>query len=138
MTSLTALLVSGTLLYSACAPSPTSPSPTVPPTAPIPSPAALTASPSPVSSPSPGAQTNPAVDAALRDASTHLGVPVTDLKVVSVEARDWSDASLGCPRQGVLYAQVITPGYLVVISGGGKTLEYHTDANGRVVLCQES
>ena len=57
---------------------------------------------------------------------------------MSVEARDWSDASLGCPRQGVLYAQVITPGYLVVISGAGKTLEYHTDANGRVVLCQES
>jgi hypothetical protein len=90
-----------------------------------------------VSSPSPGAQSNPAVEAALRDASTHLGVPVTDLTVKSVEARTWSDASLGCPRQGVLYAQVLTPGYLVVISGAGKELEYHTDANGRVVLCQE-
>src|SRR5436190_9129750 len=96
MKQLGPLLVSGTLLCSACAPTPTTPSPTAPPTVPSPSPAAQTApSVSPVSSPSPGAQTNPAVDAALRDASTHLAVPVTDLTVVSVEARDWSDASLG-------------------------------------------
>jgi hypothetical protein len=135
---LAALLASGTLVCGACAPTPTTPSPTAPPTVSKPSLPAQPASPSPVSSPTPGAQTNPAVDAALRDASSHLGVPVTDLTVVSVEAHDWSDASLGCPRQGVLYAQVITPGYLIVISGGGKTLEYHTDASGRVVLCQES
>ena len=32
----------------------------------------------------------------------------------------------------MLYAQVITPGYLVVISGAGKTLEYHTDERGRI------
>jgi hypothetical protein len=93
-----------------------------------------------VTSPSPGSSTQntPAVDAALRDAASHLGVPAASLTVERVEARDWPDASLGCPRPDVLYAQVVTPGYLVVISGSGKTLEYHTDAQGtRVVLCQE-
>ena len=94
-------------------------------------------SPLPVTSPSPGAQGQPAVDAALRDAATHLGVSLTDVRVQQVEAREWSDAALGCPKPGLMYAQVVTPGYFVVISGGGKTLEYHTDGRGRVVLCQE-
>jgi hypothetical protein len=64
-------------------------------------------------------------------------VSPSDLHVEQVEARQWSDASLGCPRQGVLYAQVLTPGYVVVIAGAGKQLEYHADERGRVVLCQE-
>jgi hypothetical protein len=37
-----------------------------------------------------------------------------------------------------MYSQIVTPGFLIVVNGGGKELEYHTDANGvRVVLCQE-
>jgi hypothetical protein len=90
-----------------------------------------------VTSPSPSSQGQPAVDAALRDAAAHLGVAVADLRLEQAEAREWSDAALGCPKPGLMYAQVLTPGFLVVISGGGKTLEYHTDARGRVVLCQE-
>jgi hypothetical protein len=88
-------------------------------------------------SPSPGGQTQPSVDAALRDAAAHLNVDQSTLKVERVEERDWSDASLGCPRPGVLYAQVVTPGFLIVISGVGKQLEYHSDTRGRVVLCSE-
>jgi len=88
-----------------------------------------------VTSPSP--QTNPAVEAALAAAATRLGVARADLRVERVEAREWPDASLGCPQQGVLYAQVLTSGYLVVLSGGGKQLEYHTDERSKVVLCQE-
>ena len=55
-------------------------------------------------------QAQAAVDAALRDAATVLGVPANQLQVVQVEAVEWSDASLGCPRPGAMYAQVITPG----------------------------
>jgi len=36
-----------------------------------------------------------------------------------------------------MYSQIVTPGYLIVIAGGGKNLEYHSDTRGRVVLCQE-
>jgi hypothetical protein len=35
-----------------------------------------------------------------------------------------------------MYAQVVTPGFVVVVSGAGKELEYHADSRGRVVLCQ--
>jgi hypothetical protein len=79
-----------------------------------------------------------AVDAALSDAASHLGVSTRDLQVVRVEARQWGDSSLGCPKPGLMYSQIVTPGYLIVISGAGKQLEYHSDTRGRVVLCQES
>jgi len=137
----TALLVSGTLLLGACGPAASiTPAPT--PAGAVASPQAALNAPSPqaspVTSPSPAAQNNPAVDAALREAATYLGVPATSLTVERVEPRDWPDAALGCPRPDVMYAQVVTPGYLVVISGAGKVLEYHTDAQGtRVALCQE-
>jgi hypothetical protein len=87
------------------------------------------------SSSNPAAQ--PAVDAALRDAAARVGVPVSSLRIERVEAREWGDSSLGCPKPDQMYSQVLTPGYLVVISGGGKTLEYHTNSRDLVVLCQE-
>ena len=92
-----------------------------------------------VTSPSPDAAAQAARDAAAAEAAKHLSLNQSALSIQRVEARQWPDAALGCPTQGVLYAQVITPGYLIVISGAGKTLEYHTDERGRVVrLCQET
>ena len=78
-----------------------------------------------------------AIDAALADARQRLNVGASDVHLDQVEARQWPDASLGCPRPSELAAQVITPGFLVMISGAGKQLEYHTDSRGRVALCAE-
>ena len=95
-------------------------------------------SPLPGSPSSPGGDQQAAVAAALSDAAARLGTTPESLHVDRVEAHEWGDSSLGCPRPGVMYSQVVTPGFLMVISGGGKVLEYHSDARGRVVLCQES
>jgi hypothetical protein len=93
---------------------------------------------SPVTSPNVDPQAEAAVNAALQDAATQAGVPVSALRVEQVEATEWRDASLGCPRPGVMYAQVLTPGFKIVISGGGKQFEYHSDEGSRVVLCSQS
>jgi hypothetical protein len=77
------------------------------------------------------------VQLVLADASTRLGVPVEDLQVTSFESWEWPDASLGCPKEGEFYAQVITPGYLIVITGAGQQLEYHTDTEDYFVLCEQ-
>lgn len=63
-----------------------------------------------------------------------LEVPPTEIQVVSHEVVDWPDTSLGAPRPGYMYAQVITPGFKVVLRHGDKCYEYHTDMNRRVVL----
>ena len=81
----------------------------------------------------------PATDAALGDAATHLGVGRDQLHVDQVDAHQWPDSSLGCPKPGIMYSQIVTPGFLILISSSsGKQLEYHTDGQSRVVLCKES
>jgi hypothetical protein len=64
-----------------------------------------------------------------------LGVPPETVQVVSIEPRNWPDSSLGCPQPDMLYAQVVTPGYLVLVDVSGKRIEYHTDERGTVVRC---
>jgi hypothetical protein len=79
-----------------------------------------------------------AVEAALTDAASHLGVSRDMLRLGQVQPRDWPDSSLGCPQPGQLYSQVVTPGFLVTIASGGHQLEYHTDSRSRVTLCSEN
>jgi hypothetical protein len=64
-----------------------------------------------------------------------LGVPPDTVQVVSIEPRNWPDASLGCPQPDMLYAQVVTPGYLVLVDVSGERIEYHTDERRTVVRC---
>ncbi len=78
-----------------------------------------------------------AVKAAIADLAKQKNLPVTDISVVSVEAVEWNDSSLGCPQEGFMYAQVITPGYLIKLTAGGRQYQYHTDQTKTVVLCQK-
>ena len=78
-----------------------------------------------------------AVDAAVGDGALRLGLPAEQLSIERIEAQEWSSSALGCPQPGFFYAQVITPGFLVVVTGGGRRLEYHTDTRGRAVMCRE-
>ena len=63
------------------------------------------------------------------------GVDLSAATVVSAEAVEWPDGSLGCPEPGMVYMQVITPGYQVVISIGGKEYDYRATDAGQVRLC---
>lgn len=79
----------------------------------------------------------PGAGAAVDYLADELGIPAEEIDVVSVEAYEWSDASLGCPEPGKSYAQVITPGYRVILEAEGETFEVHTDEEGRtVVMCK--
>lgn len=84
-----------------------------------------------------GADENTARAAAANAAAAHLGVRVDDVTVVSVEPHDWNDAGLGCGETGQMYAQVVTPGYAVIVRAAGRELEFHTDSRGRAVLCAD-
>jgi hypothetical protein len=64
-----------------------------------------------------------------------LGVLPESIQVISIESRVWPDSSLGCPQPDMLYAQVVTPGYLVLVEMSGEQIEYHTDERGSVVRC---
>ena len=54
-------------------------------------------------------------------------VPGQEVTIASVEYTEWSDTSLGNPEDGMAYAEVITPGFKIVLEAGGQAYEYHTD-----------
>jgi hypothetical protein len=92
--------------------------------------------------PSPSSEVQPlpgsdkALAAAIADLAEQTGLSPNDIELVSMEAVEWSDASLGCPQEGFMYAQVITPGFLIILEGQGQQYEYHTDQAGNVVRCE--
>jgi hypothetical protein len=73
---------------------------------------------------------------AVEDLAGRLDVAADQVEVLDAEAVEWSDSSLGCPQPGMMYAQVITPGYRIVLAAGESAYEYHTDRGQRVVLCE--
>jgi hypothetical protein len=76
-------------------------------------------------------------NAAADDLAKRLGITKSAIRLVLIEAVQWPDASLGCPQPGMMYAQVITPGYRIVLEVNGKQYEYHTGRGGKVVLCEK-
>ncbi len=87
--------------------------------------------------PTGGGEASQLVDQARNDVAARAGVPPEAVGIVRVEAVEWPDTSLGCPQPGMLYAQVMTPGYLIILEAAGKRYEFHTDRQ-RLVLCRES
>ena len=58
-----------------------------------------------------------------------LDVAANDLTLVRTSATEWSDASLGCPRPGMAYAQAITPGYEITFEHEGASYAVHSNGD---------
>ena len=69
----------------------------------------------------------PVVDIAKKDLASRLNISVEQVKLVKQEKVDWPDTSLGYPEEGMMYAQVITPGFRIILKAGDKSYEYHSD-----------
>jgi hypothetical protein len=64
-----------------------------------------------------------------------LGLAADLVEVQSTTPVDWPDSSLGCPREGELYAQVITPGYRISLQVDGQMFSVHI-GGGSAVVCR--
>jgi hypothetical protein len=81
--------------------------------------------------------TGQVVQAAKKDLAGRLNVRQESIELAgSIEEVTWPDSSLGCPEPGMVYAQVLTPGYRFKLQSGGKLYEYHT-GKSVVKLCQQ-
>ena len=74
-----------------------------------------------------------AVVAAEQVLSEELGVTVDEIDYVSFSSEEWPDACLGLAEPGEMCAQVITPGWRVVLTAGGQQYIYRTDDAGEVI-----
>lgn len=84
--------------------------------------------------PIPPSDAGQVVQLAKEDLARRLGLGPEEITVVSVEAVEWRDTSLGCPQPGMMYAQVITPGFLVLLEADERQYKYHS-GGGQLVLC---
>lgn len=64
---------------------------------------------------------------AIINLANRLKIAREAIRVVEVRRVDWPDTSLGHPEPGKLYAQVITPGFLIKLEAGGRICVYHSD-----------
>ncbi|MBC7290617.1 MAG: hypothetical protein H5T83_04665 [Actinotalea sp.] len=111
--------------------------PTAPPagpSSPTPEPTEATMTPSPAPGATPGDVGTTAEDA-VADLAARRGVDPSAVTVVGDDEVTWRDASLGCPAPGMAYAQVLTPGRLVVLEVEGTTVEYHSGGQRGLFLC---
>jgi len=68
-----------------------------------------------------------------REHLERFGIRWESVKILDVEKVDWGDASLGNPEPGMMYAQVITPGFRMSLAADGGTYIFHTSMD-RVVF----
>lgn len=121
------------LLLAGCGSGPSAAVPTTVPVAPtvVPSPA-VPATATPISDPTAAAMAR----LAQQDLASRLGVAADTVAVTGVTPTEWPDSGLGCAVPGEMSLQVITPGYRLLLSSGGKAYTYHTDSSRSVVLCE--
>jgi hypothetical protein len=71
---------------------------------------------------------------AIRTVIEYSGASPEQLTVLSETAVEFADASLGCPKPGMGYAQVITPGHKVIIRAGNIDYDVRVSGN-RGIVC---
>ncbi len=80
----------------------------------------------------------PAVKSAvLSDATKRVSKPVAALRITDVQKESWGDSCLGLAQKDKLCAQVIVPGWKVVVTDGQRELVYRTDEKGKQVKLED-
>jgi hypothetical protein len=70
---------------------------------------------------------------AKRTVADFLSLPTSEITPVSMESKNFGDASLDCPVAGMAYAQVITPGHRVVVEAEGRRFDVRVSGgSGRI------
>ena len=75
----------------------------------------------------------PAAGALLAD---ELEADESGFNLDSSEKVMWSDASAGCPKEGMAYAQVVTPDCKLIFDLAGTSYAVHTNSGGsHMMVC---
>lgn len=69
-------------------------------------------------------------DLVVQQLASQLKIDPAQVKVVSSESVEWSDACLGVVVPGEMCAQMITPGYKIRLEANGQSYEFHTNNSG--------
>jgi hypothetical protein len=104
------------------------------------SPLPLPVKPGPIGEPEPvpGEVQEDLLTKILADLQEREGIGREEIVIERAEAIVWPDGSIGCPQPGLMYPQVLTPGYFVVLRVGDDLYNYHAGESGGFKLCEQS
>lgn len=77
----------------------------------------------------------PLVDATVADLAQRLRIPPAEVCVLEARSVVWPDRSLGCPRPGMLYPQVLQDGVFIRLQAQGRAYAYHGGGSRAPFLC---
>ena len=80
-------------------------------------------------------EAEPFIQLSIQSLTKKFNIPASEISVLQATPVTWRDASLGCPKPGVDYIRVETPGYNILLEANGTTYNFHTDLKDRVVQC---
>lgn len=70
------------------------------------------------------------------DLEKRSGLAASSFQITGYSEETFPNSALGCPDPDMMYAQVLTPGYRIQVSAGGKSYDYRTNQAGtRILLC---
>lgn len=75
------------------------------------------------------------LEAVTMNLSEQMGVPAESITIVSVEPVTWPNGGLGCPQEGMAYAEVLVEGSRIILEADGQIYTYHTAGTTEFVLC---
>lgn len=64
------------------------------------------------------------------------GINPSMIIVKSFEPREYGSTALDCPQEGQMYADVITPGYQIILEAQGQEYDYRLDTDQAVMMCK--
>ena len=76
-------------------------------------------------------------DLAERVPASEPGADEAEIDPIEAEWVTWSDSSLGCPRPGRMYMQVLQPGARIRFHVDGRVFEYHSGPGREPFLCEK-
>jgi hypothetical protein len=85
--------------------------------------------------PAAAADTAQYVQSAMTTLAESLNVPVTSVALLSINAAQWPDSSLGCPQPGQAYVPGTTQGYVIILRVQSTDYEVHADTSQHTVVC---
>ncbi len=82
------------------------------------------------------AVTEAVVTQARDDLVRRLSVAAAAIELIEASTVNWPDSSLGCPRPGMMYAQIVVEGLRLRFRVLGKVYSYHAGRNSPPFLCE--
>lgn len=75
------------------------------------------------------------IEKAKENLAQRLSISSSQIDLMSATEVVWPNSSLGCPQEGMVYADVLTPGYLILLNANNMDYEYHASKGTEVIYC---